>query len=685
MSFRKRAFVFVFVLYGFANQSNAQETYMDCFANLKNDTLTIGNSTIERKWAWNNGDIIPISIENKSTGQLISFRNSSPSFYLPNKKFVKNTFFGIVPVAKNFYRPAHLRLVLQNLYGNMELKREFRIYPGLGAISCENSLKYERIAPLFGDNQEKSLGVEKSVGKPSGSSPYLDLVPLNSRHWTLKFVEFKDQTDHQNNLVFEQQVIPFSKEETYEGNVLTAEDQVSGSSFYVIKEAPNTTSQLNYPGYDFMASTTEVKIPFSGLPEKGDNQWIQGYPITLGVPQKGESLNVAIKKYLKNTINYESDRYDMVMLNTWGDRGQDGKISEEFILKELDGAKRLGITLFQIDDGWQQGLSANSSDKRGNLWDAWTAKDWEPNKERFPNGWEKILKSAKEKNIELGLWFHPTNDNEYDTWSQDADILIGIYKNYGIKYFKIDGVDIESKKAEINFKKFLDAVIAGTDGEAFFNLDLTANIRGGYFMFRYAGNLFLENRYTDWGKYYPYHTLRNLWMLSAYFPSQLLQIEFLNKWRNPDKYPHEDPFSPVHYDFDYLFAITCMAQPLAWLESSNLPEEAFRSAPFIAKYKQHMTAIHDGVIVPIGTMPTGNSWTGFQSENGKEGYFLVFRERNENPSAKFQVNLPPDAAVSFEDIYSNASTHSVKYVGQQLEVRLDDINTFVLVKYVVGN
>ena len=39
------------------------------------------------------------------------------------------------------------------------------------------------------------------------------------------------------------------------------------------------------------------------------------------------------------------------MLNTWGDRSQDAKIDEAFCLAELDRAARMGITLFQLDDG----------------------------------------------------------------------------------------------------------------------------------------------------------------------------------------------------------------------------------------------------------------------------------------------------------------------------------------------
>ena len=124
-----------------------------------------------------------------------------------------------------------------------------------------------------------------------------------------------------------------------------------------------------------------------------------------------------------------------------------------------------------------------------------------------------------------------------------------------------------------------------TNYEVIFNLDATAGRRGGYHYMNEYGNIFLENRYTDWGNYYPYRTLRNLWMLSRYVPAEKMQIEFLNKWRNADKYDAADPFAPARYSFDYLFAITLAAQPLAWMEASNLPEEAYITASLLKKYQ----------------------------------------------------------------------------------------------------
>jgi len=682
MKIQHRISALVIVLNGFAATIYGQNSLEDCKAYLKADTLVISNSKIERKWFWNGGNIVPVSLTNRSSGNLLTFEDKLPGVNIAGRKFLKSTDVTIEAIQKGIHGAAHLEVSYIGSYEDMEVKRVFKIYPSLPAISTDTYLKYTVLHPPLSEPETISTGIERPRRRVEPEQSYLDRFALNSKHWLIKFVSFKDQTDDQDNLVSEVEVIPFRSKAAYMGNLALLNDLTSNNSFFILKEAPNTTSQINYSGADYIASNRYINVPFSGFTEKDSSvNWIRGYTITVGVPTDANSILPALRKYLKGSINYTPAKYEMVMMNTWGDRGQDGKISEAFILIELEAAAKLGITHFQIDDGWQQGLSQNSASSSGKLWNAWTAENWQPNKERFPNGLDKIIQSAKSKNIRLGLWFHPTNENEYKTWETDADILINLYKTAGISYFKIDGVKLQTKEAEINFTRFLEKVKRASNNEVFFNLDCTANIRGGYFMFRNAGNLFLENRYTDAGVYFPFHTLRNLWMLSPYIPPELLQIEFLNKWRNTDKYFANDPFAPSKYDFDYLFAITMMAQPLAWMEGSNLPPEAQSVAPLIKKYSSLMADLHKGAIMPVGDMPNGKSWTGFQSVQDGKGYLLIFREKAEQSTAKLDTYLPGNKKVIFENVLGDKTAVIQISDNGKAEVTLPKENSFVLYRY----
>jgi alpha-galactosidase len=204
----------------------------------------------------------------------------------------------------------------------------------------------------------------------------------------------------------------------------------------------------------------------------------------------------------------------------------------------------------------------------------------------------------------------------------------------GIRVFKIDGIELSNKTDEINVRRFFEKIKEATNGKVVFNMDVTAGQRMGYFYFLEYGNLFLENRYTDWGNYYPHRTLRNIWMLSEYVPSEKIQVEFLNKWRNADKYLVNDPIAPSNIPFDYIVATTFAGQPLTWMEVSNLPEEALKIKGLLSDYKKMQHDFHKGIIMPVGEEPNGLNWTGFQSvESSVKGYFLIFREFN-NDSRK---------------------------------------------------
>ena len=224
-----------------------------------------------------------------------------------------------------------------------------------------------------------------------------------------------------------------------------------------------------------------------------------------------------------------------------------------------------------------------------------------------------------------------------------------------------------------------------TAEEVIFNLDATASRRGGYHMFNEYGNIFLENRYTDWQNYYPYWTLRNLWMLSKYVPAEKLQIEFLNKWRNTDKYKGE-VFAPENYSFEYLFATTLAGQPLAWMEGTNLPEEAFTLREHTEAYKKFQHDMHSGTILPIGDEPSGRSWTGFQSLKKDRGYLIVYRENHPEGTTEVETWLPEGVTVRCIPLmgHGKAMTAVTGKKGR-LEISLPSINDYVVYKYEIKN
>lgn len=659
----------------------------DCKIELKQDTLTIENSLIKRSWLWNNGNLITCKLEDKGNGLVWRLRNNQPDLSLPGEeKEGSEASVRIEEVPASLQYTNHLRATVEYKAGNLQVRKILKIYPGCPAIACELYLKGQASQKWIKalDNPADLQNIEKlTQNSQGGNVPVMEQLILEGKHWQLEAVEFFDVTDRFNTLVRPVHALSY-RDCLYRGNLLFAENMEKEAGFFMLKEAPTSNVQLYYPGGDYLVSEGTFRMVGLGV-DSADiktDEWTKAYSYVTGTYRSGEKQKrMALRNYQMRIRPFLEDRDEMVMLNTWGDRGQDTRVNEAFCLKELELAAKLGITHFQIDDGWQAGRSANSA-YGGSFKNIWDNPDyWTPDPIRFPNGLAPIVKRGKVLGIEVCLWFNPSIQHDYADWQKDADALIALYEKYGIRTFKIDGTFFDNKLAESRLRSLYNRVMEATGWKAVLNLDATAGRRGGYFFFNEYGNIFLENRYTDWGNYYPYWSLRNLWMLSRYVAPQSLQIEFLNKWRNKEKYTG-DKFAPSTYSFDYLFAITMAAQPLAWFEAANLPDEAFSTGEVIKKYKTVQHDFHTGYVFPVGDEPSGKSWCGFQSVKDKKGYFLLFREFNKEESFDMDTFFEPGEQVEFTPVLgAGKAFRSMVDKDGRIRFSLSEPNSYVLYSY----
>lgn len=659
----------------------------DCKIELKQDTLTIENNQIKRSWLWNNGNLITCKLEDKGNGLAWQLRNNQPDLSLPGEeKEGGEASIRIEEVPASLQYTHHLRATVEYKAGNLQVRKILKIYPDCPAIACELYLKGQASQKWIKalDNPADLQNIEKlTQNSQGGNVPVMEQLMLEGKHWQLEAVEFFDVTDRFNTLVRPVHALSY-RDCLYRGNLLFAENTEKEAGFFMLKEAPTSNVQLYYPGGDYLVSEGTFRMVGLGV-DSADiktDEWTKAYSYVTGTFRSGEKQKrMALRNYQMRIRPFLEDRDEMVMLNTWGDRGQDTRVNEAFCLKELELAAKLGVTHFQIDDGWQAGRSANSA-YGGSFKNIWDNPDyWTPDPDRFPNGLAPIVKRGKELGIEVCLWFNPSIQHDYADWQKDADALIALYKKYGIRTFKIDGTFFDNKLAESRLRSLYNRVMEATGWKAVLNLDATAGRRGGYFFFNEYGNIFLENRYTDWGNYYPYWSLRNLWMLSRYVAPQSLQIEFLNKWRNKEKYAG-DKFAPSTYSFDYLFAITMAAQPLAWFEASNLPDEAFPTGGVIQKYKTVQHDFHTGYVFPVGDEPSGKSWCGFQSVKDRKGYFLLFRESNEEESFDMDTFFEPGEQVEFTPVLgAGKAFRSIAGKDGRIRFSLSEPNSYVLYSY----
>lgn len=592
-----------------------------CTVTHLDDTLTLSTGRVTRRFRWNNGNLVSLELRGNQPGQVWPLAGDQPDLALPGVDAAATDGSLVVVETPAGVTPAHTRAEVTCRFGDLSVKRVFRLYDDCPAIACDVYLR----GRWPGEPAAQAAGV-------------MERLAMARPHLRLTCVQFLDWSDRRNNMVRTHTYLPYRYEDRLEGNLFLIQDTLDTSGLFVLKEAPCADAHLAWPGFDLFCKRGDLRLAGIGLTgaDVSDSEWTRGYGFVTGIAGGTEyELLAALKDYQARLRLRLPERDEMVLLNTWGDRGQDTHIGEAFALRELEAAHRLGISHFQLDDGWQAGRTLNSAAPGGTLSDLWERDGfWSVHPQRFPRGLAPVVEQARRLGVQLGLWYNPSRDRGYPNWRKDAETLIGLYRAYGIRTFKIDGVDIPDKQSDRNLRAMFDMVVEATGGDVVFNLDITAGHRWGYHCGNEYGNLFLENRYTDVGNYYPHWTLRNLWQLARYVPAQNLQIEFLNRWRNAAQYQPDDPLAPQRVPFDYCFAITMMAQPLAWFEAANLPDEAFSAAPVIKAYRRHQARIHSGRIFPIGDEPSGLGWTGFQSIlDDTHGYLLVFREWNEQPQA----------------------------------------------------
>lgn len=461
-----------------------------------------------------------------------------------------------------------------------------------------------------------------------------ETLDLPQGHVKVVAYDLVDQTDDHAELVLVREwLVGHTESRTnVTASIWAFEDVLSGRGTVFARCAPLPHARVNPSAADFGFEARDEH----GNYERG--RWLKiyetGYPYVKLTYEGGSTGRTkALQDWQRSVRPYESGRDGVFLSNTWGDRNRDTRINETFMLAEVEAASGLGVEVVQIDDGWQSGKSMNSAFAHGRgVWNGyWAASPdfWVPDPKRFPRGLGFVTRAAAEKGVRFGLWFGPDSSGDAENWERDADWLLKLHRECGIDYYKLDSMKTEGTLSLERQRRLFDKVLKESDGKIVIDMDVTAEKRPGYFGMMKSGPLFVENRYSDFGTYWPHLTLRALWSLCEVIDPIRLRMEVLNPLRNRDKYG-DDPLAPAAYPAETLFAIVMPASPLGWFEVQNLePKTIAAWKPLVAAWKRERDAMAACNVLPVGARPDGVSWTGFMftpRTEGRPGYALLFRE-----------------------------------------------------------
>jgi alpha-galactosidase len=88
----------------------------------------------------------------------------------------------------------------------------------------------------------------------------------------------------------------------------------------------------------------------------------------------------------------------LTLLNNWESTYFD--FNENKLFDLLKDTKNLGVDLFLLDDGWFANKYPRNGSKSG-------LGDWEPNKQKLPNGVASLVKQADTEGVKFGIWIEP--------------------------------------------------------------------------------------------------------------------------------------------------------------------------------------------------------------------------------------------------------------------------------------
>ena len=437
-------------------------------------------------------------------------------------------------------------------------------------------------------------------------------IAVKGEHVTLRAIKLCTATDNHDTLVRETRLHLFrGKIPETEGHIFILSDVVSRKSSVFIVPTPDCVM----PSVKIEDGTAIITT--------------HGYPVSVGTCNAGEEERLCRYWY---TMQYKPESLH-AMSNTWGDRNGRSRVNHDFIIREIDSGADLGLDVVQIDDGWQTGIPSKF-DEDGLCVEApdfWRLKD-----DIFPDGLEPLTEYARERGLELGLWFAPESRALFKNYDRDFSVIKHAYNEWGIRYFKLDmtrlvGIDYCERMLDL-----IDGIMGL--GETSVELDVTADKRLGYLATAPYGTIFVENRYTAWANYYPHRTLKNVWSLSKFIPASKFQFELVNPELYTDKYSSDDPLRPELYDIDYLFASVMVSNPLFWMETQFLSERCrAKLKKIIAIWREYRAEFATADVMPIGREPDGCSMTGFSVDLGTERHLILFREVTDEKVATYDL------------------------------------------------
>ena len=206
---------------------------------------------------------------------------------------------------------------------------------------------------------------------------------------------------------------------------------------------------------------------------------------TFSAKGKGQASR-NLHKWARNYGVLDGNGERMTLLNNWEATHTD--FTETRLVELFDEAKKLGVDLFLLDDGWFGNKYPRNDDKNG-------LGDWQEDKKKLPSGIGYLVKEAEKKGIKFGIWLEPEMVNpKSDLYEKHPDWILKLPnrgENYGRNQLVLD---LTNPKVQDFVFSIVDDLMTKNPGVAFIKWDCNRSMTNAYssYLKEKQSHLFIE-------------------------------------------------------------------------------------------------------------------------------------------------------------------------------------------------
>lgn len=168
----------------------------------------------------------------------------------------------------------------------------------------------------------------------------------------------------------------------------------------------------------------------------------------------------------------DGDQTRMTLLNNWEATYFD--FDEQKLIGLMDEAKKLGVDMFLLDDGWFANKYPRSSDHQG-------LGDWIETADKLPNGIGRLTAEAKKHGIKFGIWIEPEMVNpKSELYEKHKDWVIHLPNREEYYFRNLMVLDLSNPAVQDYVFGVVDQLMTKYPDLAFFKWDCNSPITNIY-------------------------------------------------------------------------------------------------------------------------------------------------------------------------------------------------------------